>query len=121
MPCSRCSTAKNSTIFLKRAMRAGTRGCVNPHHRTDHHAGLTAPGPCYPISVMDAISPEIRLTLAPGEPKPEPREWRYDVRRQALLHVPTRAIFHVYRVLSRPPGPGVDAPDYDEASMRARL
>jgi len=26
---------------------------------------------------MDAISPEIRLTLAPGEPKPEPREWRY--------------------------------------------
>jgi hypothetical protein len=70
---------------------------------------------------MDAISPEIRLTLAPGEPQPEPREWRYDERQQALLHVPTRAIFHVYRVLSRPPGPPIDAPDYDEASMRARL
>lgn len=57
---------------------------------------------------MDAISPEIRLTLAPGETKPEPREWRYDVGQRALLHVPTRAIFHVYRVLSRPPGPCMD-------------
>jgi hypothetical protein len=43
------------------------------------------------------------------------------VRQQALLHVPTRAIFHVYRVLSGPLGPPVGAPGYDEASMRARL
>jgi hypothetical protein len=70
---------------------------------------------------MDAISPESLLTLAPGEPKPEPREWRYDMRQHALLHVPTRAIFHVYRVLSRPPSRCMDDPNYDEASMRARL
>ena len=68
---------------------------------------------------MDAISPEIRLSLAPGEAEVEPREWRYDPHRELILHVPTRCLFHLYsarraigrRVIRR----------YNEADMRARL
>jgi hypothetical protein len=69
---------------------------------------------------MEAISPEIRLRLAPGEPRPEPREWLCDVERGTLRHVPTGAMFHVYAA-SRQRAGARRSPTYDEGSMRARL
>jgi hypothetical protein len=70
---------------------------------------------------MDAISPEIRLRLAPGEPMPEPREWRCDVNQGILLHVPTGATFQVYAASTSPISAHRGSPAYDEARMRARL
>jgi len=70
---------------------------------------------------MDAIGPEIRLTLAPGEPRPEPREWRYDARHEAFLHMPTRTMFHVYSALPERIGRRRVIPHYDDMNTRARL
>lgn len=68
---------------------------------------------------MDAISPEIRLRLAPGEPMPEPCEWRCDVSQGTLLHVPTGTTFQVYAASAV--GARDGSPIYDETNMRARL
>lgn len=70
---------------------------------------------------MDAIGPEIRLRLAPGEPMPEPREWRCEVRQGILLHVPTGATFQVYAASTSPISAPRGSSAYDEARIRARL
>jgi hypothetical protein len=70
---------------------------------------------------MDAIGPEIRLRLAPGEPLPEPREWQGDARQGTLVHVPTGATFQLYAVSAFAIGAGRSGPIYHEANMRARL
>ncbi len=70
---------------------------------------------------MDAIGPEIRLRLAPGEPVPEPREWRGEARQKTLLHVPTGVTFQLHAASDFAVGARRGSPIYDEAAMRARL
>jgi hypothetical protein len=71
---------------------------------------------------MDAICPEIRLSLAPGEAEVEARDWRYEHSggMDLMLHVPTRALFHLYPERRTLGGRRV-IPRFDKSDMRARL